>query len=70
MIIYHTMHVTIVWPDIHEMQVYANDIACKTVETAIAESFHTLLPLSIQKQAANENIMDGRFKHIVFRKKS
>ncbi len=59
------MHVNIVWPDIHEMQIYANDIACKTVEIANAASIHALLSLSIQKRALNENIMDARFKQIV-----
>jgi hypothetical protein len=54
-----------VWPDIHEMQVYANDIACKTVKIAIAARFHTLLSLSIHKQALNDKIMDARFKQIV-----
>ncbi len=58
------MHANIVWPDIHEMQVYANDIVCKTVEIAIAASLHTLLSLSIQKQALNDK-MDARFKQIV-----
>jgi hypothetical protein len=65
MIIYHIMHVNIVWPDIHEMQVYANDIACKTVKLAIAANFHMLLSLSIQKQALNDIIMDAGFKQIV-----
>jgi hypothetical protein len=54
-----------VWPDIHEMQVYANDIACKTVKSAIAANFHMLISLSIQKQALNDIIMDAGFKQIV-----
>jgi hypothetical protein len=47
------------------MQIYINDIACKTVEIANAASIHALLSLSIQKRAPNENIVDARFKQFM-----
>jgi hypothetical protein len=65
MVLYHTMHVNVVWPDNLELQTHAQDIACKTVELVNARDLHALLHLSIQKRALNDDMMDARFKHIL-----
>ena len=65
MVIYHTININVEWPDNLELQTYAQDIACKTIELVNAKDLHALLTLSIQKGALNDDMMDARFKHIL-----
>ena len=65
MVLYHTMHVNMEWPDLNELQTHAQDIACKTIELVNARNLHALLSLSIQKRALNDKMMDARFKHLI-----
>jgi hypothetical protein len=65
MVMYHTVNLNIDWPDNHEVQNYAQDIACKTIELVNARNLHALLKLNIQKNALNDDMMDARFKHII-----
>jgi hypothetical protein len=65
MVLYHTMHVNIMWPNLQELQTHAQDIACKTIELVNAKDLHALLSLSIQKRPLNDIMMDARFKHSI-----
>jgi hypothetical protein len=65
MVMYHTVNLNVDWPDNHEVQTYAQDIACKTIELVNARNLHALLKLNIQKHALNDDMMDARFKHIL-----
>ena len=38
MVLYHTMHVNMAWPDLNELQTHAQDIACKTIELVNARN--------------------------------